>query len=67
MPFSLQNRRFLFDILFFIKFEWLYINIDISTFINFNSDSDRYCMRGRDDYLLKKNYARTDIFKFCFF
>ena len=43
-----------------------YINIYIFVFINFYSDSDRYCLRGRDNCVLKKNYARTDIFKFSF-
>ena len=43
------------------------INIDISPFIQFYSDSNRYSLRGRDDCVLKKNYARTDIFKFRLF
>ena len=66
--FSLQYRRFLFDVLlFFFKVLNGYINIDISAFINFYSDYDRYCLRDRDNCVLKKNYARTDNFKFSFF
>ena len=38
----------------------------MSPFIQFYSDSDRYALRGRDDFVLKKNYAKTDTFKFSF-
>ena len=64
--FSLQDRRFLFDVLFLYKVLNEYIRIKISPFSQFNSDSDWYSLRGRDDCVLKKNFARTDIFKFSF-
>ena len=44
-----------------------YINIDLSTYVQFFSDSDRYPLRGKDEYALKKNCARTNTFKFSFF
>ena len=44
-----------------------YINIDLSTYVQFFSDSDRYPLRGKDECTLKKNYARTNTFKFSFF
>ena len=43
------------------------INLDPSTYVQFFSDSDRYLLRGKDEYALKKNYATTDTFKFSFF
>ena len=33
----------------------------------FFSESDRYPLRGKDKCTLKKNYARTNIFKYSFF
>ena len=65
--FSLQDRRFLFNVLFLYKVLNGYIRIDISPFSQFYSDSDWYSLRGRDDCVLKKNFARTDVFKFSFF
>ena len=64
---SLEQRRFLFDVLFLYKALNGYINIDLSTYVQFFSDSDRYPLRGKDECTLKKNYARTNIFKFSFF
>ena len=43
-----------------------YINIDLFTYVQFFSDSDRYPLRGKDEWTLKKNYARTTTFKFCY-
>ena len=39
---SLEQRRFLFDILFLYKALNGYVNIDLSTYVQFFSDSDRY-------------------------
>ena len=64
---SLKDRRFLFDVLFFYKILNEYINIDVSSYIEFSSDSERYSLRGRDEPTLKKNYARTHTFKYSFF
>ena len=64
---SLEQRRFLFDVLFLYKALNGYINIDLSTYVQFFSDSDRYPLRGKDECTLKKNYARTNTFKFSFF
>ena len=64
---SLEQRRFLFDVLFLYKALNGYINIDLSTYVQFFSDSDRYPLRGKDECTLKKNYARTTTFKFSFF
>ena len=44
-----------------------YINLDVSSYNQFYSDSEGYYLRGRNDLILKKNYARTDTFKFNFF
>ena len=65
--FPLQDRRFLFDDLFLYKVVNGYIRIKISPFSQFYSDSDWYSLKGRDDCVLKKNFARTVIFKFSFF
>ena len=64
---SLEQRRFLFDVLFLYKALNGYINFDLSTYVQFFSDSDRYSLRGKDECTLKKNYARTNTFKFRFF
>ena len=64
---SLEQRRFLFDVLFLYKALNGYINIDLSTYVQFFSDSDRYPSRGKDECTLKKNYAGTNTFKFSFF
>ena len=64
---SLEQRRFLFDVLFLHKALNGYINIDLSTYVHFFSDSDRYPLRGKDECTLKKNYASTNTFKFSFF
>ena len=44
-----------------------YISIDIYTYIQFYTDSDSYHLRGGDELRLKKNFARTTIFKSSFF
>ena len=65
---SLEHRRFLFDVLFFIyKALNGYINIDMSRYVQFYPDTARYPLRGKDSLTLKKNYARTNTFKFSFF
>lgn len=64
---SLEDRRFFFDVLFFYRVLNGYINIDISSYIQFYSHSERYSLRGKDELKLKKNYARTNTFKFCYF
>ena len=42
---SLERRRILFDVLFFYKALSGYINIDISTCVQFYSDTARYPLR----------------------
>ena len=64
---SLDQRRVLFDVLFLYKALNDYIKFDLSTYVQFFSDSDRYPLRGKDEYTLKKNYARTNTFKFSLF
>ena len=54
---SLEDRRFLFDVLFLYKVLNGYISIDISTYIQFYTDSDSYHLRRRDELRLKKNFA----------
>ena len=44
-----------------------FINIDMSPLIDFYSHSDRHSLRGRDNLTLKKQFARTDVFKFSYF
>ena len=56
-----------FVVVFFYKILNGYINIEISLYIKFYSDSERNSLRGRDELTLKKNYARTNTFKFSFF
>ena len=50
------------DVLFFCEVLNGYINLDVSSYIQFYSDSDRFSLRGRDELVLK-NYARTDTYK----
>ena len=57
----------MFDVLFLYKVLNGYIDIDISSYIQFYSDSQRYPLRRRNEFTLKKNYARTNTFKFSFF
>ena len=57
----------MFCCFFFYKILNGYINIEISSYIEFYSDSERNSLRGRDELTLKKNYARTNTFKFSFF
>ena len=64
---SLEQRRFVFDVLFPYKALNGYINIDVLTYVHFFSDADRYPLRGKDECTLKKNCARTNTFKFSFF
>ena len=52
---SLEQRRFLFDVLFLYKALNGYINFNLSTYVQFFSDSDRYPLRGKDECTLKKN------------
>ena len=54
---SLEQRRFLFHVLFLYKALNGYINIDLSTYVQFFSDSDRYPLRGKNECAFKKNYA----------
>ena len=51
---SLEQRRFLFDVLFPYKALNGYINIDLSTYVHFFADSVRYSLRGKDECTLKK-------------
>ena len=58
---SLEQKRFLFNVFSLYKALNSYINIDLSTYVQFFSDYNRYPCS------LKKNSARTDTFKFSFF
>ena len=51
---TLEKRRFLFDVLFLYKALDGCINIDLSTYVQFFSDSDRYPLRGKDECTLKR-------------
>ena len=64
---SLEHRRFLFDVLFLYKVLNGYIDIDMSAYVQFYSDTARYSLREKDSLTLMKNYARTNTFKFSFF
>jgi len=39
----------------------------MSPLIDLYSHSDRHSLRGRDNLTLKKQFARTDVFKFSYF
>lgn len=45
---SLEDKRFLFDVLVLYKVPNGYISKDISTYIQFYTDSDKYHFRERD-------------------
>ena len=65
---SLEHRRFVFYVLFFFyKALNGYINMDMSRYVQFYSHTARYPLRGKDSLNLKKNYARTNAFKFIYF
>ena len=57
--FSVEQRRFLFVVLFLYKVLNGYINVDPSTYVQFFSNSDRCPLRGK--------YECTNTFKFSFF
>ena len=44
-----------------------YVDTEISSAVQFDSDFSRYPMREKDGLTLEKNYARTNTFKFSFF
>ena len=60
---SLEKRCYLFDVTFLYKALNGYLNVDVSPFLNFYSQDDRYRFRHVDDYSLKTNFARMTIFK----
>ena len=63
---SLEHRRILFDVLFLYKGLNGYINIDLSTNVQF-SQILIGILEGEKMNVLKKNYARSNTFKFRFF
>ena len=64
---SLEQRRLLFDILFLYTVLNGHIDIDLSNNVQFFKESDHYMQRRKDDCALKKNCARTNIFKYSYF
>ena len=64
---SLEDTCFLLDVLFLSKVLNRYIRIDISTYIQFYTDSDRYHFKRRDELTLKRTFVRTTTFKRIFF
>ena len=64
---SLDQRRFLFDVLFLCKALNGHIDIDLSNYVQFLKESDHYMLRRKGDCTLKKNYARTNTFKYSYF
>ena len=43
------------------------ININLSAYVQFSSDSDKYSLRRKDECTLMKNYARTNLFQLRYF
>ena len=43
------------------------INVDLTKYLNFYSMQDRYIVRGCDSMRLKKNFNRTNYYKFSYF
>ena len=64
---SLEQRRFLLDVLFLYKALNGHIDIDLPNYVQFFKESGHYMLRRKDDCTLKKNYARTNIFKYSYF
>ena len=66
--FVVFGRHMLFvSVLFLSKVPNRYIGIDISTYTQFYTDSDRYHFRRRDELTLKRTFVRTTTFKSSFF
>ena len=64
---SLQARHFLFDVLFSYKvLNAGYINIDMPPLIQLYSDSVRYSLRGRDDFVLRRFMLRLRLSNLAF-
>ena len=42
------------------------ININLSAYVQFSSDSDKYSLRRKDKCTLMKNYARTNLLKLSY-
>ena len=65
--FVVFGRHMLFvSVLFLSKVLNRYIGIDISTYTQFYTDSDRYHFRRRDELTLKRTFVRTTTFKKVF-
>lgn len=65
--FVVFGRHMLLDVLFLSKVLNKYIGIDISRYIQFYTDSDRYHFKKRDELTLKRTFVRTTTFKRSFF
>ena len=63
---SLEQKRFLFDVLLYKALNG-HIDIDLSNDVQFFKESDLYMLQRKDNCTLKKNYARTNIFKYSYF
>ena len=61
------EQRFLFDVSFLYKALNGHIDIDLSDYVQFFKESDHYTLRRKGDCTLKKNYARTNTFKYSYF
>ena len=64
---SLKNRRFLADVTFLYQALNGISNININSYIDFNSDADHYSFRKYDALSLKKKYARTNPLEYSIF
>ena len=64
---SLEQKRFLFDVLLLYKALNGHIDIDLSNDGQFFKESDHYMLQRKDNCTLTKNYARTNIFKYSYF
>lgn len=65
--FSLEKRRYLFDVTFLYKALNGYLNVDVFPLLNFDSRDDPFRFRHVDDYSLKMNFVRTTNFKSTYF
>ena len=64
---NLRVKEDNFDVLFLYKALNGHIDVDLSNYVQFFKESDHCMLRRKDDCTLKKNYARTNIFKHSYF
>ena len=62
-----SKEGFYFYVLLLYKALNGHIHIDLTNYVQFFKESDHYMLRRKGDCTRKKNYARTNTFKYSYF